>query len=518
MVHHKIFTITVSLFLLLKTNINGQSNDLLLTKENASGKISEVYHSFNETENPREIEVLLSLLKKSQDLQLHDTIKGKLLYLKGQYHFLSFRNNRKADSLFQKSFEYALKTKDHFLIGMINNDRGVINAYDTKDYHTSEKLYLKAVESYKKVKNIKKLIEVYYNLMVNSIDLEMYNKAIRLGNICLDLIDKEKDYYYRTFYLRIYSHIARCYIQLNDFEKAEEYLQTLEVHLKNGNFENKFLTHSWFYVTYADLDFSRGDYISSVDNLKKSIKALRNLNTKQVKTLNGSFDRELTLEKEVRREKETTIEVQRSILLIGFITIVLLIGFVITLTFLFKINNKKKDQIVKLNNELNELIVNLKDNNVVLEERKREIENLLKLNEQSLFTRILKISVYNDTISKISNDIDSYMDSSPSASGYLMTVRKKLKPLISENELWENFKIQFEKVRPEFFNRLKEVAPSLSVNDLKHCTYIVSNLKSKEVAQLINVSPRSVETTRYRIKKKLGLNKRDNLYDLLNNL
>ena len=48
--------------------------------------------------------------------------------------------------------------------------------------------------------------------------------------------------------------------------------------------------------------------------------------------------------------------------------------------------------------------------------------------------------------------------------------------------------------------------------------FLCSNLKSKEVAQLINVSPRSVETARYRVKKKIGLDKEENLYDFLSNL
>ncbi len=151
-------------------------------------------------------------------------------------------------------------------------------------------------------------------------------------------------------------------------------------------------------------------------------------------------------------------------------------------------------------------------------DRKIEIENLLKLNEQTLFSRVLKISTYNDTINKITDDIDTYIDKHTNSVTFLNELNSKLQRLISEDELWEDFKIQFEKIRPEFFNKLKNFAPNLSINDLKHCTYIVSNLKSKDVAQLINVSPRSVETTRYRIKKKMGLDKNDNLYEILSNL
>ena len=178
----------------------------------------------------------------------------------------------------------------------------------------------------------------------------------------------------------------------------------------------------------------------------------------------------------------------------------------------------KSIEIIDLNKKLSSLIGEMKEKNILLKDKKSEIENLLKLNEQSLFSRVLKISTYNDNIRNISKDIDAYVDTNSSASKYLIGIKKKLNILISEEELWDDFKVQFEKNRPEFFGKLKNVAPELSVNDLKHCTYIVSNLKSKEVAQMINVSPRSVETTRYRIKKKIGLDKEDSLYDLLNNL
>ena len=188
--------------------------------------------------------------------------------------------------------------------------------------------------------------------------------------------------------------------------------------------------------------------------------------------------------------------------------------FIILTIFLISLirkNRNKNRRIKTLNFELKELIADLKTKNDDLVDKKTEIESLLNLNEQTLFSRVLKISTYNDAIRKITDDIESNKD----ASSYLISVNKKLLSLISEEELWQDFKVQFEKIRPDFFNKLKNIAPNLSVNDLKHCTYIVSNLKSKEVAQLINVSPRSVETTRYRIKKKMGLEKEDSLYDLL---
>ncbi|MFK5974761.1 MAG: hypothetical protein QM485_15975 [Flavobacteriaceae bacterium] len=85
----------------------------------------------------------------------------------------------------------------------------------------------------------------------------------------------------------------------------------------------------------------------------------------------------------------------------------------------------------------------------------------------------------------------------------------------ADEEIWEDFKRHFEEIRQSFFRKSKEKHASLSLNKLKHCTYIVSHLKTKDVAKLINVSLRSVETVRYHIKKKIGLIKDENLIDFL---
>ena len=101
---------------------------------------------------------------------------------------------------------------------------------------------------------------------------------------------------------------------------------------------------------------------------------------------------------------------------------------------------------------------------------------------------------------------------------HLFKVENELETIITENDIWTEFKIQFEKIRPNFFKDLKAINPNLTVNDLKHCAYIITNLKVKEVANLIYISHRSVETARYRLRKKLYLEKNTKLYDFLNNL
>ncbi|TWI98664.1 regulatory LuxR family protein [Mucilaginibacter frigoritolerans] len=80
---------------------------------------------------------------------------------------------------------------------------------------------------------------------------------------------------------------------------------------------------------------------------------------------------------------------------------------------------------------------------------------------------------------------------------------------------WNHFAIYFDQVHNNFLTTLKNKFPSLSPTDLKLCAYLRLNLSSKEIAQLMNISLKGVEISRYRIRKKLNLSTDINLYDFL---
>jgi DNA-binding CsgD family transcriptional regulator len=71
---------------------------------------------------------------------------------------------------------------------------------------------------------------------------------------------------------------------------------------------------------------------------------------------------------------------------------------------------------------------------------------------------------------------------------------------------WEQFRIRFESVHRSFFDKLRKADGGLTQNDLQLCAYLKLNLTTKEIARLMNISPESVNTSRYRLRKKLNLN------------
>ena len=89
---------------------------------------------------------------------------------------------------------------------------------------------------------------------------------------------------------------------------------------------------------------------------------------------------------------------------------------------------------------------------------------------------------------------------------------KRFRPILrllensTHNEdLWETFKQHFEAVHTDFFQKLLNHHPNLTAHDLRYCAYLRMNLSSKEIATLLGTSLRSVETHRYRLRKKLAL-------------
>jgi FixJ family two-component response regulator len=64
---------------------------------------------------------------------------------------------------------------------------------------------------------------------------------------------------------------------------------------------------------------------------------------------------------------------------------------------------------------------------------------------------------------------------------------------------------------------LSEKFPNLTISDKKLCAYLKMDLSSKDIAPLLNMSFRSVEMSRYRLRKKMELERDVNLSDFLQN-
>ncbi len=86
---------------------------------------------------------------------------------------------------------------------------------------------------------------------------------------------------------------------------------------------------------------------------------------------------------------------------------------------------------------------------------------------------------------------------------------------ISSEQDWQLFEANFNKVHEQFLKHLIENYPDLGQGDLKLAAYLRMNLSTKEIAQLLNITHRSVELKRYRLRKKLNLSADTNLGEFM---
>ncbi|MBV6439225.1 MAG: hypothetical protein EPGJADBJ_00864 [Saprospiraceae bacterium] len=116
-----------------------------------------------------------------------------------------------------------------------------------------------------------------------------------------------------------------------------------------------------------------------------------------------------------------------------------------------------------------------------------------------------------DTLEKLKRKVAA----APDLNAELGRIIKMLEHDLSMDADWEHFSHNFDQVHSDFLKRLGEQYPHLSPNDYKLCAYLRINLSSKEIASLMNISVRGVEASRYRLRKRLGLDTETNLTEFL---
>ncbi len=98
----------------------------------------------------------------------------------------------------------------------------------------------------------------------------------------------------------------------------------------------------------------------------------------------------------------------------------------------------------------------------------------------------------------------------------LLIINGKIDANIQSDEVLKRIEDQFDLIHNNFMKHLYAKHPDLSNNERMMCAYLKMNLSTKEIAPLLNISVRGVETIRYRLRKKFGLDREDSLIGYLN--
>lgn len=89
---------------------------------------------------------------------------------------------------------------------------------------------------------------------------------------------------------------------------------------------------------------------------------------------------------------------------------------------------------------------------------------------------------------------------------------------LNSSKDWDFFVKAFNNTDKGFMDKMKRLHPNLTSNDQRLCVFLRLNMSSKEIAPLLNISVKSVETKRYRLRKRLNLPHEENLVDYILNV
>jgi len=166
--------------------------------------------------------------------------------------------------------------------------------------------------------------------------------------------------------------------------------------------------------------------------------------------------------------------------------------FSVLLTFIvhraYRIHYSKQHAHKQLENE--QLIMRIKNEqlNQDIESKNRE----LAISTMSIIKR-------NQFLNSIKKELKNNQGSDN------LSVVKLIDKNLNSSQDWKFFEEAFNNADKHFLDKVKNAHPNLTPNDLRFCAYLRLNLSSKEIAPLLNISVRSVEIKRYRLRKKMNL-------------
>jgi DNA-binding CsgD family transcriptional regulator len=137
-----------------------------------------------------------------------------------------------------------------------------------------------------------------------------------------------------------------------------------------------------------------------------------------------------------------------------------------------------------------------------------QLENQVSAKNSKLLFSAVQMAHKNEILSTVKEELKD-MQRKPNRE--LRQLMRSLDQEIMSEDYWKEFNVYFDQVDHNFVHEIYKKHPDLTNNDLRLCTLMRINLSTKEIASLLNISARGVEKGRYRLKKRLGLSRKEDL-------
>ena len=150
-------------------------------------------------------------------------------------------------------------------------------------------------------------------------------------------------------------------------------------------------------------------------------------------------------------------------------------------------------------------LIELESSQKIIKLNNEKLRNDIDSKNRELATSTMSIIKKNEFLNFIKNELLDGTEKNVSK------VVKIIDKNLNNTDDWKMFQEAFNNADKKFLDKVKEKHSDLTPNDLRLCAYLRLNLSSKEIAPLLNISPRSVEVKRYRLRKKMNLEHNANL-------
>ena len=149
-----------------------------------------------------------------------------------------------------------------------------------------------------------------------------------------------------------------------------------------------------------------------------------------------------------------------------------------------------------------------------------KLQQELKYKAKELSNSTLNLLHKNEILQNINKELHqiSYDQKNQEVDARLKKLIKTISKELESSEDWEVFDSNLNAVHEEFVCRLKSFYSNLTPNDIRLCIFLRMNKSTKEIATLMNLSVRGVESSRYRLRKKMNLSRDDSLTDTIMNV
>jgi len=186
----------------------------------------------------------------------------------------------------------------------------------------------------------------------------------------------------------------------------------------------------------------------------------------------------------------------------------LIISFVASA--LVRIIYKRRERKIREENERRLETNQLREENRVSQLKNEHLENELELRKREL-TGVYEAEIRRNALLR---DLKVQVSKAKSEKP-LEEITALIDKQLEDDSDWTKFESAFNELDFKFISNLNKRHQGLTRQEVRLLVYIRLNLSNKEISELLNIGLKSVEMKRYRVRKKLGLEKSKSLSEYI---